>query len=140
LYAPISNPNQEDPIIEILRNLEWNDHYRVFGLWKCLICKKKWRSAYTWISLREFMMQTTARNLKDYYMQKCKACNNGNANCSGQKRSDSDTSFIYDYQPLKQSKRGNAHKALLCAKFQSGQSNKCRYNMQGRYTGRQKKT
>ncbi|CAG8638453.1 3464_t:CDS:10, partial [Acaulospora morrowiae] len=96
--APILNIKQE-PTIEILRNLEWDEYYRVFGLWKCQTCKKKWKSAYTWISLREFMFQRSARNLKDYYMQRCKKCN-GDAKCSGEKRKDSDTSFLYDYQPL----------------------------------------
>ncbi|CAG8453376.1 5644_t:CDS:2 [Paraglomus occultum] len=137
LYAATLDSDQEEPTIEILRNLEWNDHYRVFGFWKCQICKKKWRSAYTWISLREFMMQTTARNLKDYYMQRCKTCN-GNAKCSGQKRNDSDTSFIYDYQPLKLSRSTDPHKDELCAKCQSGQSNKCRYSTHSTYTGKKR--
>ncbi|CAG8722269.1 17666_t:CDS:2, partial [Acaulospora morrowiae] len=89
LYAAqiLDIKERDKPTIEIVPNLEWDEYYRVFGSWNCKTCKKKWSSAYTWISLREFMFKTSAKNLKNYYMQQCINCN--------EKKKDSDTSVIY---------------------------------------------
>ncbi|CAG8702212.1 1992_t:CDS:2, partial [Acaulospora morrowiae] len=119
LYAAqiLDIKEQDEPTIEIFPNLEWDEYYRVFGFWKCKTCKKKWRSAYTWISLREFIFKTSAKKLKNYYMQQCINCN-GDAKCSGEKKKDSDTSVIYKYEPLELSD-GGKHKDHLCAKGQN---------------------
>src|SRR6266542_4194854 len=92
--------------MEVIRHLVWNDKYRVFGNWKCSHCRKKWRSAYTWISLKRFIMKSPGKHcLKgDYIMQKCK-----NRECGKD-------GIILSYEPLVKSEGETGHKRHLCAK------------------------
>ncbi|CAG8543578.1 1061_t:CDS:1, partial [Scutellospora calospora] len=66
----------KEPDIEIICHLEWNNHYRVFGHWKCQCPSPQhyWRSAYTWISLRKFIEGGPIKDQNDFYIQKCTKC------------------------------------------------------------------
>ncbi|PKY48454.1 hypothetical protein RhiirA4_445348 [Rhizophagus irregularis] len=100
--------------IEIIRHLEWNNHYRVFGNWKCLNCQNRWSSAYTWISLQKFIEQKHLVQ-GDFFMQNCKKCKkNNNDNCT-----------ISNYKPLELSDSEKPHIRKLCAKCQHGAT--CRH-------------
>src|SRR5579859_5753740 len=100
--------------MEVIRHLVWKNRYRVFGNWKCPNCQKKWRSAYTWISLQKFIEKTPGEhlNLNDYEMQDCKE-----REC----RFDNNKSIILSYEPLVRSEAGTKHKRHLCAKCQDGE-------------------
>ncbi|CAG8681934.1 hypothetical protein GLOIN_2v1879451 [Rhizophagus irregularis DAOM 181602=DAOM 197198] len=105
---------QKDPTIEITRHLEWNNHYRVFGNWKCLNCQNRWSSAYTWVSLQKFIEQKHLVQ-GDFFMQNCKKCKkNNNDNCT-----------ISNYKPLELSDSEKPHIRKLCAKCQHGAT--CRH-------------
>ncbi|CAB4376235.1 unnamed protein product [Rhizophagus irregularis] len=71
LQCPSYN-SKKDFTIEIIRHLEWNNHYRVFGNWKCLNCQNRWSSAYTWISLQKFIEQKHLVQ-GDFFMQNSKS-------------------------------------------------------------------
>jgi hypothetical protein len=103
---------QTEPAVEIKCNLEWNNHYRVFGDWECQHCKNAWKSAYIWISLQKYIKKTPGEELNknDFYMQKCKECKN-------------EESIILNYQPLdnqESSEENRPHRSNLCAKCKSG--------------------
>ncbi|CAB4376234.1 unnamed protein product [Rhizophagus irregularis] len=104
-----TSENSNKPDLEIIRHLVWNHYYRVFGNWKCSRCQKKWRSAYTWISLQKFITKATGKQcLKgDYVMQKCKERTCGNYG------------IISSYKPLVRSESGE-HKRHLCEKCKRG--------------------
>ncbi|RIA92909.1 hypothetical protein C1645_763841 [Glomus cerebriforme] len=109
-------PSQENSIVkeltvEIICHLEWNKHYRVFGSWKCSHCRKKWKSAYTWISLQKFIEQIPGMHLNqdNYFMQECKRCEK----CD---ECDNDKNIILSYEPLVQSKDNKEHVMESCAK------------------------
>ncbi|CAG8604511.1 7315_t:CDS:2, partial [Diversispora eburnea] len=97
-----------EPTLEIIFHLFWRDYYRVFGEFKCQNCRKKWKSAYIWILLKQFINKTPGPQLceGDFYMQKCKRCNG--------------KSSIVKYESLKISKRSPPHKKELCVKCQAG--------------------
>lgn len=109
IYTRPKYPN-EDPTLEVICHLFWNDHYRVFGEFKCQNCWKKWMSAYIWISFKKFIERTPGWQLRDedFYMQKCKKCKAGK-----------NDSFITQYEPLKISDGSKPHKRELCAKCQN---------------------
>ncbi|PKY49240.1 hypothetical protein RhiirA4_527225 [Rhizophagus irregularis] len=98
----------ENPDMEIIRHLVWNDKYRVFGNWGCSSCRKRWRSAYTWISLQKYIEKTPGKRLNrfndDYIIQKCK------------KEECGDDGIILSYEHLVLSEDGVEHKRHLCAK------------------------
>ncbi|GBC31087.2 hypothetical protein GLOIN_2v1879451 [Rhizophagus irregularis DAOM 181602=DAOM 197198] len=71
LQCPSYN-SKGNPTIEITRHLEWNNHYRVFGNWKCLNCQNRWSSAYTWVSLQKFIEQKHLVQ-GDFFMQNSKS-------------------------------------------------------------------
>lgn len=94
--------------------MEWNNHYRVFGNWKCLNCQNRWSSAYTWVSLQKFIEQKHLVQ-GDFFMQNCKKCKkNNNDNCT-----------ISNYKPLELSDSEKPHIRKLCAKCQHGAT--CRH-------------
>ncbi|CAI2176471.1 16038_t:CDS:2 [Funneliformis geosporum] len=101
----------DGPDLEIICHLLWNDHYRVYGEFKCPNCWKKWRSAYIWISFRKFIEKIPGPRLckDEYYMQNCKKCKAG----------ENDDSFILHYEPLQTSGSVKPHKRELCAKCQN---------------------
>ncbi|RGB38149.1 hypothetical protein C1646_692978 [Rhizophagus diaphanus] len=105
--------SNEMPDMEIIRHLVWNDKYRVFGNWGCSSCRKRWRSAYTWISLQKFIEKTPGKRLNrynnDYIIQKCKK-----EECGGD-------GIILSYEPLVKSEDNIEHKRDLCAKCQNGE-------------------
>ncbi|PKK63657.1 hypothetical protein RhiirC2_132155 [Rhizophagus irregularis] len=81
--------------MEIIRHLVWKNKYRVFGNWKCSNCQKRWRSAYTWISLQKFI-----EKIKE--------------ECGGD-------GIILSYEPLVKSEDNIKHRWDLCAKCQNGE-------------------
>ncbi|RIB29594.1 hypothetical protein C2G38_2154967 [Gigaspora rosea] len=107
----IKFPNE----LEIICHLEWNNHYKVFGNWKCQLCRRMWRSALTWISLRKYIEQIPGKQLKkeDYYMQECNKCNGSR-------------SIIMSYEKLELTTSRGPHKSHLCAKCKSGSL--CEFN------------
>ncbi|CAG8535249.1 11147_t:CDS:2 [Funneliformis caledonium] len=114
----------EEPDLEIICHLLWNDYYRVYGEFKCRNCWKKWRSAYIWISFQKFIEKIPGPRLRknDFYMQNCKKCKAG----------ENDESFILLYEPLKTSGGVKPHKVELCAKCQNDEY--CRQT--GTYLGK----
>ncbi|CAG8735350.1 23234_t:CDS:2 [Gigaspora margarita] len=111
----IKFPNVPHKELEIICHLEWNNHYKVFGNWKCQLCRRMWKSALTWISLRKYIEQIPGKQLKkeDYYMQECN-------NCNGSR------SIIINYEKLELSTSRGPHKSHLCAKCKSGSL--CEFN------------
>ncbi|KAF0488843.1 hypothetical protein F8M41_022166 [Gigaspora margarita] len=111
----IKFPNVPHKELEIICHLEWNNHYKVFGNWKCQLCRRMWKSALTWISLRKYIEQIPGKQLKkeDYYMQECN-------NCNGSR------SIIMNYEKLELSTSRGPHKSHLCAKCKSGSL--CEFN------------
>nr|CAG8558630.1 15058_t:CDS:2 [Entrophospora candida] len=103
----------ETPIVEVICHLVWKEKHRVFGYWKCLNCRKKWVSAYTWLSLQKFIDKTPGNKLLegDFCVQECKKCK-GNENKNV---------MIWKYEPLILSETGKPHKRDLCAKCQDGE-------------------
>ncbi|CAI2180046.1 12747_t:CDS:10 [Funneliformis geosporum] len=105
-------PNDKKPNIEIFVNLTWNNHYRVFGDWKCQNCSNRWRSAHTYISLQKFIEKTPGKRLSQdhFYMQQCRRCFN--------------TSLILNYNPIVPNlgiyDNDKPHIIGLCAKCMSG--------------------
>ncbi|GES74405.1 hypothetical protein GLOIN_2v327476 [Rhizophagus clarus] len=98
------------PDMEIICHLVWKDKYRVFGNWRCSNCQKRWRSAYTWISLQKYIEKTPGNRLNgDYSEQKCMEEECGS------------NGIIVSYESLVKSEDGTEHKRHLCAKCQSGQ-------------------
>jgi hypothetical protein len=113
------------------------EYVRTFGLWRCLKCRKKWKSAYTWLSLYfcknntdvknklvKGMYENTdtveynGKNLKkeDILTQFCKSCDNKN-------------NTVINYSNLKNNSKKEPrepHRSNLCAKCLSG--NMCRPN------------
>ncbi|GBB84086.1 hypothetical protein RclHR1_10710005 [Rhizophagus clarus] len=114
-----SNNSNKDSTVEIIRHLEWNNHYRVFGNWKCLNCQNRWRSAYTWISLKKFVEKKHLVQ-GDFYMQECKKC----------KLNYNDSCIISNYKPLELSESEKPHIRDLCAKCQHGAT--CRHQSEFR--------
>src|SRR2546421_627727 len=54
-------------------NQKW---HRVFGEWKCTLCKNKWKSGYTWIQLEKYVdniLDLELDETQDYLQQKCKS-------------------------------------------------------------------
>jgi len=103
LYMQQPKDINERPAIEIICRLEWNNHYRVFGNWKCCDCIESWPSAFTWISLRKFIDEVSGKNLNptDFYMQGCNKCENPE-------------NKILEYTPLEQGKKRKPHIRGLC--------------------------
>ncbi|RHZ69730.1 hypothetical protein Glove_279g24 [Diversispora epigaea] len=110
----------EEPTLEIIFHLIWKDYYRVFGEFKCQNCRRKWKSAYVWISFQKFIEKTPGPQLseEDFYMQKCKKCKG--------------KSSIFEYEPLQLSDGTSPHKYELCVKCQAGDT--CRRT--GNYLGK----
>ncbi|POG66966.1 hypothetical protein GLOIN_2v327476 [Rhizophagus irregularis DAOM 181602=DAOM 197198] len=121
-----SENSNENPDMEIIRHLVWNDKYRVFGNWGCSSCRKRWRSAYTWISLQKYIEKTPGKRLNrfndDYIIQKCK------------KEECGDDGIILGYEHLVLSEDGVEHKRHLCAKCLNNET--CLES--GTYYGKQK--
>ncbi|CAB4444712.1 unnamed protein product [Rhizophagus irregularis] len=121
-----SKNSNENPDMEIIRHLVWNDKYRVFGNWGCSSCRKRWRSAYTWISLQKYIEKTPGKRLNrfndDYIIQKCK------------KEECGDDGIILSYEHLVLSEDGVEHKRHLCAKCLNNET--CLES--GTYYGKQK--
>ncbi|GES82171.1 hypothetical protein GLOIN_2v1656208 [Rhizophagus clarus] len=94
----------ENPDFEIICHLGWNNHYRVFGDWKCSGCPELWPSAFTWISLQKFVDEIPGERLNqgEFYTQRCKECENLE-------------NKILNYNPLEQGKN-KPHKRGLCMK------------------------
>ncbi|CAG8716377.1 hypothetical protein GLOIN_2v327476 [Rhizophagus irregularis DAOM 181602=DAOM 197198] len=111
LYNPKNSNGKPD--MEIIRHLVWKNKYRVFGNWKCSNCQKRWRSAYTWISLQKFIEKIPGKRLNrfndDYIIQKCKK-----EECGGD-------GIILSYEPLVKSEDNIKHRCDLCAKCQNGE-------------------
>lgn len=117
-----SNSTQKSPK-EVLEWLIWKDKqnkefYRVFGEWRCANkknCGKRWKSAYTWISLQKYKDNVQVSELdkeKDYYQQECKACDNK-------------INKIMKYEHLELRSSDDVvkpHRSDLCAKCQAGAS------------------
>jgi hypothetical protein len=102
----IKSPNNE---VEIICKLEWNNHYKVFGNWKCQLCRRTWKSALTWISLQKYIERVPGNRLnsEDFIMQECNKCKGSR-------------SIIMSYESLVQSDISGPHKSHLCAKCKSG--------------------
>jgi len=128
LYNQQPNYASKNPDVEIICRLEWNNHYRVFAEWKCnrpQLPPHKWKSSYTWISLRNYVENSSLKK-GDYYEQKChdcrvecKVCKKKPKEKRGCEKCDHDT-VILSHSQLVQSPGGKPHKRWLCAKCKGG--------------------